>query len=206
MWGLQMTSLLRAFQRTAIYKFVVLSIIPNIRFSTKPTKIRGNQYKEAYKRLQVGDIILTRDESKLAGKFIDGYWDHVALFLGKEKDFEVAEMTRHGFTKSEFADVFKESSRFKIVRSSKLPSDYIEKMINKCISFDGKHYDTGFSLGIEELYCSEMIFQCDIEMRLKFDLSDLKLIGQPYLSPDGVEACHNLDIIVFDSDSIAPRY
>lgn len=201
-----MVSLVRWIQTTRLYKYIVLMVVPNIRFSTKPSKIRGNQYKAAYALLQKGDVILTRDEKKLAGQFIDGYWDHVALFLGKDNDYEVAEMTRHGFTKSEFADVFKESSRFKIVRSSKLPSDYINKMVDKCKSFDGTAYDIAFELGIKDLYCSEMIYCADDEHRLNFDLSDLKAIGRKYISPDGVEACPDLDIIVFDSDSLQPRY
>ena len=201
-----MTKLLRWIQTTKLYELIVIKLVPNIRFSTTYSKIRGNQYKAAYAVIQKGDIILTRDEKKLAGKFIDGYWDHVALFLGKGFDYEVAEMTRHGYTKSEFADVFKESSRFKIVRSSKLPSDYINSMVDKCISFDGTAYDIYFILGVIQLYCSEMIYCADYEHRLRFDLSDLKSVGRKYLSPDGVEACPDLDIIVFDSDSLQPRY
>lgn len=164
-------------------------------------KIKGNQYKSGYKLLKSGDIILTTDKKKLTSLLIPGEWNHAALCIDKglNVDYEVAEMTHADYTKSHFFDICKESDRILIMRCPDFTDTYIKAMTSQCKEYEKAKYDVEFNLGIEALYCSELIYQSDFARVLNFDLSDFAGIGRPYLSPQGIRECKNLDV-VWDSE------
>lgn len=172
------------------------------------TPFRGNKYNEAYSLIQAGDFIVCRDSVKATTLLIGGEWGHAALFMGKVTEgarYEVAEMTHHNFTKSDFFDVCKESSDIAIFRCVDFDHEYIREMLNKCKSFQDAKYDVGFELGVRALYCSELVYQADFERRLKVNLADIKGLGRQYISPVGLAKATNV-VCVYDSRKTQNRY
>ena len=205
--------------RTRFYKWVLKSIIPYVRFTTYYTSLRGEKYHEGYRKLQPGHIILTVDKKKLTSILIPGSMSHAALCVFKRpaydvllgaRAFEVAEMTHTDFTRSDFFDICKESDRVVLMQCMDWDMDYISRVIDACLSYQSAKYDAEFSLGIEALYCSELIWQADraayfketemLGSKLQVDLSDFAGIGQKYLSPDGLLFAKNVRC-VWDSDN-----
>jgi len=164
--------------------------------------MRGRKYKHAYVLLNPGDIIVSKDKYKLTTYLIPGEFAHAALCVDKNMSglcpFEIAEMTHLGFTKSTFYDVFREATRIVILRCRNWDHKYIDKVISNCEFFEGVPYDNTFELGIKALYCSELIYEADVEHRLQVSLEDLMGLGRPYISPIGLLHAKNVDII-YDS-------
>ncbi len=185
--------------QTRFYQWLVLKVLPYIRFTTYYTSLRGWKYIRGYSKLQPGDIILTIDKKKLTTFLIPGEFTHAALCVDKYKEWEISEMTHSHYTKSAFFDICKESDRVLILRCSDWDHDYIKKVIDKCKTFQEAKYDIEFSLGIKSLYCSELVYQSDFEKRLKVSLDDLAGIGREYISPTGIYNAENIQII-WDSD------
>lgn len=182
------------------YRWVLLNVIPFIRFTTYYTSLRGWKHFRGYKLLKTGDIILTIDKQKLTTLLIPGTFAHSALCVGKSQEWEISEMTHTHYTKSTFFDICKESDRVVILRCKDWGEKYInETLIPKCKSFINATYDTEFVLGVLQLYCSELVYQSDVEKRLKVSLEDLAGLGRDYISPDGLSKADNCDI-VWDSD------
>lgn len=183
-----------------IYKWLLLHVIPYIRFTTYYTSLRGWKYVRGYKLLKPGDIILTKDRKKLTSLLIGGDVTHAALCVHKGSNkYEVAEMTHNHYTKSYFFDVCKESDRVIILRCRDWSQYYTKQVIERCKTFENAKYDVGFSLGIEALYCSELVYQSDFKRKLKVSLDDLADIGRPYIAPQDLLESKNCDVI-WDSD------
>jgi hypothetical protein len=194
---------LNLFMKTKFYRWLLMKIVPYIRFSLYYTKLRGWQFHQAVKIYQPGDILLSVDKKKLTSLLIPGVFTHASFAIAKNAPFEVAEMTHANYSRSCLFDIFKEADRVVILRPE-WDEYYRSKAIEKCLSLQNATYDVSFSLGIESLYCSELVYQSDFERRLKFDLSDLAGLGRPYLSPDGIYDCGDLTVI-FDSDLCIPE-
>jgi len=188
--------------QSKFYNWVLSKIIPFIRISFYYSNMRGFKFKRAYKILRVGDIILCKDSWKLTTWLIPGEFSHAALCVDKEEysEYEIAEMTHKGFTKSTFYDIFRESTRLVILRCKDWDVDYIKKVVNKCKSFEGLSYDNMFEFGIKSLYCSEMIYEADEEKRLIVSIEDLMGLGKPYISPIGIYHAKNAEV-VWDSQN-----
>jgi len=180
------------------YAWLLKYVIPYIRFTMYYSLFPGTKYHEAYALLEPGDIIVTDDHRKLTSLLIPGVWAHAALCVGKDKVFEVAEMTHKDFTKSTFFDVCKESERVAIYRCKDFDPAYIEQMIEVCKSFEGAKYDNVFDLNVEALYCSELVWQADFESRLQVKLDDLVGLGRQYISPTGLTKAANV-VCIYDS-------
>ena len=189
---------------TKLYRWLLADIIPHIRLTTRYPRIKGDQYHRMYSALQAGDIILSADKWKLTGLLIPGDVDHAALFIGHgvvTHEVEIYEMTHKGFTQSYFFDTCKESDRVIILRCADFDAKYVEQMIAHIRKFKHVGYDQMFSLGVEALYCSELIYVADFEKRGRYNLDDLVGLGRPYLSPQGLLSVPNF-YIVYDSDLI----
>ena len=85
---------------TSLYSYLLMHVIPYIRFSLYYTSTRGWTYHQGYKLLREGDIILTQDKKKLTTLLIGGEFSHAALCVSKDGIFEVAEMTHTNYTRS----------------------------------------------------------------------------------------------------------
>lgn len=189
---------------TRVFRWLLIEIIPYIRFTTYYTSLRGYKYHAGYPFLRPGHIILTKDKKKLTTVLIGGEFTHAALCVGLEimgDDFEIAEMTHTNFTRSYFFDVCKESDRVVILECTEFDPKYVREVVEKCLSFHDAEYDTEFELGIKSLYCSELVYQSDFERRIGGSLEDLAGLGRPYISPTGLYQAKNVRVI-WDSDDV----
>lgn len=184
---------------TAVYRWLLLHLVPYIRFSCYYTSFRGWRYQRGYKFLSPGDIILTNDAWKLTSFLIPGVWTHAALCVTRDSEFEIAEMTHTDFTRSTFFDLCKEATRIAIFRCQEWDAPYIKQVIAKCLSFQKCKYDIAFSQGPEALYCSELIIESDFEHRLKASNEDIHGLGMLYVSPTGISKATNI-VKIWDSD------
>ena len=185
--------------QTRLYAWLLIKVIPYIRFTCYYTSLKGYQYQKGYKKLSKGDIVLTVDKKKLTSMLIPGTWTHAALCVGKGSAWELSEMTHENYRKSTFFDICKEADRVCILRCKDWTRRYIARVVDRCKTFENVPYDMSFMLGVKALYCSELIFMSDIEGRLKVDLSDLAGLGREYISPDGLYLAENVKVI-WDSD------
>jgi hypothetical protein len=180
---------------THFYNYMLIHVIPYIRFTLYYTSFKGWKYHQGYKLLQPGDIILTQDSKKLTTFLIGGEYSHAALCVSKDGIFEVAEMTHTNYTKSCFFDICKEADKVAIIRCKDWDPEYTIKVIEKCRTFEDCLYDNEFEFGVKSLYCSELVYQSDFEKRLIVSLEDLAGIGRLYISPFGLYQAKNIEII-----------
>lgn len=188
--------------QTQFYAWLLKRVIPYVRFTTYYTSMRGWKYRRGYKLLQTGDILLALDRKKLTTLLIPGEFSHAALCINKGSDFEVAEMTHQDFTRSTFFDICKEADRVVLLRCPAWDEDYLKTVIGNCLTFADCHYDYLFTLGVKSLYCSELVYQSDIENRIGARLDDLAGLGRPYISPTGLYKTmeRGSTILIWDSD------
>jgi len=187
------------------YYWLLMHVVPYIRFSMYYTSLRGWRYMRGYAKLENGDILCVVDKKKLTSFLIPGTFSHAALVVNKFAEWEISEMTHKNYTKSTFFDICKEADRVVILRCRAWDKEYITNtVIPNCKKMEGALYDISFELGVKMLYCSEMVYLSDSEKRLDLDLSDLIGIGRPYISPDGLYMARNVDII-WDSDKEIPE-
>lgn len=187
--------------QSSFFSWLMIHVVPYIRFTTYYTSFRGYQYLIGYELLEPGDIILTTDKLKLTSFLIPGEFSHAALCVNKDgHNFEIVEMTHENFHKTWFFDVCKESTRLVILRSKKkLNRSKIIQVIKKALSFERSIYDLQFGLGVKALYCSELIYHA-YKKFIKFDLTDVESLGRNYISPGGIYDSDDLKL-VFDSDN-----
>ena len=144
--------------KTKIYKHVLMKIIPYIRFSLYYTDMTGVKYNALNKAMQPGDILLCIDKKKLTTKLIPGEFSHAAMCVSNDGVWETSEMTHNDYSKTCMFDICKESDRVVILRPG-LPLSVINKAIEKCKTYQDVDYDIEFSLGVEALYCSELVYE-----------------------------------------------
>ena len=193
------------FTNTKFYAWLLLSVIPYIRFTTYYTSFRGWKYHRGYNLLKPGHILLARDDKKLTTVLIGGMFTHAAFCVGKfgteqYPNFEVAEMTHENFTHSHFFDICNQADRVVILECKDFDPEYTQKVIEKCLSFKDATYNVQFDLGIKALYCSELVYQADYERRLQVNLEDLAGLGQQYISPTGLYKGKNV-VVIWDSSA-----
>ena len=188
--------------QTKIFRWLLSSVVPYIRFTTYYPKFSGRQYRNAYHLLSLGDILLCSDNRKLTTKLIGGELTHAALCVGKGDlvMWETLDMTHEDCRRGQFFDICKESDRVVILRCTDWDSAYISKVITKAQDFYdwGIQYDYSFKLGVKALYCSELVYEADVERRLKVKLDDVAGLGIPYISPTGLYNAENVKVI-YDS-------
>lgn len=185
--------------QTKVYRWFLLKFMPGKRFTWKVPSIKGSQFNEGHHLLKPGDIVLCIDTRAFTGASIKyltkGEFSHAALSFGRWPDYEIAEMLGEGYTRSCFYDLVHESERVVILRCKDFDEEYIKKMLAKCESFCSAQYDIEFDLGIQALYCSELVYQSDFERRLQVDLSDLAGLGRKYISPTGLYHAKNVEVV-----------
>jgi len=179
--------LILSMTKTTPYKWLVLDVIPYIRFSFYYTSLKGWQYQRGHKLLEPGHYLLTDDKWKLTSILIPGPWTHAAFCVDKDSEFEIAEMTHENFTHSMFYDICQQSTRVRIYDCYGWDAAYKQQMIEKCLSYENTPYDVSAERGDSALTCSEMIGYLDYADRLGVSYDDALGLGIPYLSPTGLD-------------------
>lgn len=185
------------------FSYLLLKVVPYIRFTTYYTTLRGWKYHRGYQLLRPGHIIVSSDKKKLTTLLVGGEWCHAALCVGLRSqgaEYEIAEMTHTNYTRSDFFDICKEADRVAILECRDFDPNYVNLVIARCLEFQGAQYDVQFSLGVQALYCSELVYQSDFEHRLQASLTDIAGLGRPYISPTGLFNAKNVRVI-WDSDA-----
>ena len=186
--GLKTTArhLILSMTKTTPYKWLVLDVIPYIRFSFYYTSLKGWQYQRGYALLEPGHFILTDDRWKLTSLLIPGEWTHAAFCVAKGCEFEIAEMTHENFCHSTFFDICQQATRVQICDCYDWDAQYKEDMIRRCYDFENIPYDVSFETDDSALYCSEIIGSLDKQNRLQASYDDALGLGIFYLSPTGL--------------------
>jgi hypothetical protein len=206
--------------QTRLYAYLMNHVVWRLRLSNYYTSFTGAQYHSGYEKLQPGMFILCVDNHKLVNAVVDGTFSHAALCVAKGTKYliepnrgamnalatyppEIVELVHEGYNKAHFFDVCKESDRVAIFDCRDWSADHKASMVDSAKLFENCSYDIHFTLGVEALYCSELIYQCDLEAggganKLQVSLADLAGLGRPYISPDGLAKALN-SICVWDS-------
>ena len=67
------------------------------------------------------------------------------------------------------------------MRCRKITEEQLTKAIEKCKSLEDATYDAEFSLGIKELYCSELIYVSYENNLIEANLEDFVGLGRDYI-------------------------
>ena len=193
-----MKKVLLLFMQSKLYSWLLMKVVPFIRFTMYYTSFPGYKFYTAYLLLRPGDILVSKDKKKLTTMLVGGEWTHAALCVSKDKMFEIAEMTHKNFTRSTFFDFCKENDEIAIYRLINDSPDYIDGMIIQCLSMSDTEYDNQFKLGVEALYCSELVYLSDFERRIGASLDDIAGLGREYISPTGLTKGDGVKLI-YDS-------
>lgn len=196
-----MKPLIMWYLNTSFNRWVVLKLLPKLRFSNTYAKLSGLDYRLAYDRLKAGDIVLSTDKANLSTKLVGGKYTHAMFCVGKDSSgralVEIVEMVGEGFKETDFFSVCKQADEIAVVRCDSFDPEYIEKMVEKAITFRGTPYDVKFEMesGYKALYCSELVYDIDFEHRLEVSLEDIAGLGREYISPTGLFKAKNASII-----------
>jgi hypothetical protein len=195
--------MLRWLMRTRGYRWVMMKVMPFARFSMGYSDIRGWKFARGYQLLHPGHIVLSVDRKKLNTLLIPGIFSHACLCVDGDlwSEWEISEMTHLNFTKSTFYDVCAEADRVVILECPDWDIAYVEKVIERCKSFEHVKYDIEFEPGLKNLYCSELVYEADFERRLKLpELKPTRLINRTLIPPDALYYAANVRV-VWDSDA-----
>ena len=188
-------------QRTWLYRWLMWYVVPHVRVSVCHTSMTSRKYRHGVMQMRRGDIILTTDNRALSTICVPGTHTHALLCINRSERM-CAEMTHSGYGEIHVAKAFFHASRVVILRCPDWDESYIDRVVTKCRSFAGTKYDTQFDLDPDEIYCSELPWQSDVEGRLLVVPSRAWGTGQLVVTPDNLAAA-NVDV-VFDSDEEQP--
>jgi hypothetical protein len=179
--------------QTRFYVWLMLHVIPFVRFSMYYTKIEPSIVAIGYKYLEPGDFILAVDKKKLTSLLVPGIFTHAAFCIAKGmyKKAEISEMTHENYHLTTWCRFCNESDRVVIIDNPKWSQRYRNEMVKKDKTFKDCKYDTSFEFGINALYCSEKNYHLDFKRTLGIDTSDLCGLGRKYVSPDDIAHASN---------------
>lgn len=156
-------------------------VLPKIRFSTQPPRMTSEQFRRFMNVVQPGDIVFSKDRSKLSNLMIGGFWAHVGVV---DLTGEIIEAHYPKVRRIHPAEFCFTSDLVGIVR----PGDALlrKSIAENSPKFIGMPYDTLFVDGRESLYCSELVWTLDPFNKLGFDTTDEVGLGIGYVSPDDI--------------------
>lgn len=187
--------------KTTVYKYVMIKIVPYIRFSIYYTSFTGIKYNVLAENMKPGDVILCTDSKKLTTMLVPGEFSHAALCVSNDGVWETSEMNHYDYDKTTLFDICKMSDRVVLLRPQ-LPDSVINEAVERCKSFENINYDITFTLNVKTLYCSELVYMSYTGNSLEVNVSDEVGLGKPYVSPTGLYNSNKLKVII-DSDNIS---
>jgi len=117
-------------------------------------KVKGDEEREVLKKLQKGDILLTRFDRYVTSWFIPGYYTHVVLYIG---DQQVIHAITKGVVHEDILSVLR-CDHVCVLRPKNVSSEEIDVAVNYAKGLEGRQYDFIFdSVDDENLYCSELV-------------------------------------------------
>ena len=188
---------------TGFWRWLITGLLPRIRFSTSHGGISGRKFLKLSELLEPGDLILAYDNTLPTAFLVPGEFSHGALCISNDlqNPWQVSEMTHEGYTKSAFYDVCRRSSRVAIYRCFDWDEAYVNEVIRAARELDGASYDAQFRFGVKQLYCFELLYQSDVEKRLKWLVGSLPGLGIPYVNSGSIIDAPNTYLVV-DSSTV----
>jgi len=165
--------------------------LPKIRFTTQPPKMTSGQFREFIAAIQPGDIVFSKDRSKLSNILIGGFWAHVGVV---DKFGEIVEAHYPRVRRIHPAEFCFTSDLVGIVRPN--DAQLRQTIAEQSPSLVGIPYDTLFVDGRESLYCSELVWTLDPSNKLGFDTTDEVGLGIGYVAPDDIFKSKNVEFAV----------
>jgi len=148
-----------------------------------------------------GDVFATRHDDAMTNLFLPGFWPHVALYIGTNKDREKigAEPSRPAYQthpgEVHFLEAKKDGVLFRpydetlsvdncVILRPRIERPDLANALNRAMSHSGKLYDFVFDFAqAERLVCSELIYRAyDGVSDIEFELSEKA--GRKYLSAE----------------------
>lgn len=166
--------------RISFVQWILIIVIPKIRFSVKPPKMTGSAFAEFTSMLRPGDLVFSSDRSKLSSWLIPGQWDHVGIYIGNS---EIVEAVQPLVRITSPFDFCHSSDVVGIARPLWKNLRYVLSVSRATV---GRPYDTFFDGGNDALYCSELIALIDAQNELNLDHSDAVGMGAEYVTPDEI--------------------
>lgn len=186
--------------KTKLYKWIVLKLIPKLKYPTIHTKLNGQTYNLFYEILKPGDVLLSKNKWSMSSLLVPGDFSHAAFCVSKDGKNEIIEAVAQGVRTVTFYDFYKDCSDIAILRGSGelFTPGYIARMCHKAIYFYNNRtgYDYMFEFGVDALYCSELIAHIDFDQKFGFSYMDLAGLGRYYISPTGILHGKNIEVIV----------
>ena len=167
-------------------------------------------------RLQPGDVLLVRDDSRLTAAILPGFWTHAALFLGGRPDLEVLGLNSHPHVVRHWHEIPENCGplglviealfpcvqlnpvekclrvdHFVVLRPT-LPASDIASAIGEALGHLGKPYDFEFDFNnSSRIVCTELVYR-SYHNRGAMTFSLTKRLGRFTLTGDDIIA-HALD-------------
>ena len=186
--------------RTPAYKYVLNKVLPKWQWRKKKYTPEAMHWQylclirtlnEYFRdvRYANGVVISTRDSSKVTGLIIPSDLDHSAIierWSEQLQDFSIIHAVADGVQRGTLKELCTSCEGFVAHVGEDWDYDYRVSMVDRAVQMLGKPYDGSFKFGVEELYCSEIIYLADFDKRCKYDTQDLAGLGQEYISPKGI--------------------
>lgn len=163
-------------------------------------------------QLQPGDILLVRDDRRLASAILPGFWTHAALFVGGRSDLENLGLGSHPYVAKHRREIPEQPGPLGLVIEAlapcvklnpleaclrvdhlvvlrpSLPADEIAAAIGEALGHLGKPYDFEFDFNItSRIVCTELVYRSYHNRgRLQFTLT--KRLGRFTLTGDDIMA------------------
>jgi len=121
--------------------------------------------------LRTGDLLFQAGESDFTDAIeavTDGNWSHVGIVERTADGLSILEATpSQGVVRSTLPQFLEDAARLpdgtpavKAFRVEGMTSDALEEAVRKAAEQIGKKYDFAFLPGMEEVYCSELVYGC----------------------------------------------
>ncbi len=173
--------------------------------------ITAETVAELYPRLKPGDILLVRDDTRLAAAILPGFWTHAALFLGGCADLEAMGLRPHPYITRHWHQLQEKPAAMGLViealapcvqlnplekclrvdhlvvlRPAALPEAEVAAAIGEAIGQLGKPYDFEFDFNkSSRIVCTELVYR-SYHKRGSISFTLTKRLGRFTLTGDDI--------------------
>jgi uncharacterized protein YycO len=138
--------------------YLLRALYPFMRFSAhlgKPEpKVTYEFYLEVASKIEVGDVLLSREDYKFTNLMIPGFWSHAAIYAG---DGWVMEAVGDGVHKVSLVEWILDKDHVAVKRF-KTPKEKRELAGKLALSHDGEPYDYQMGADNQAWYCAELAY------------------------------------------------
>lgn len=180
-------------------RFYLLKLLyPFMKFAAKlgkpEPKVTAEFYYELVDKLEVGDILLSKEDLKLTNVLIPGFWSHAAIYA--EKNY-VVEAIGSGVIKTPLVQWVLSKDHIMVLRMKNVSKELRERAGQFSLDHVGEGYDYEFSSGNQAWYCAELAYFVYDEVMgdgCPFKLQET--FGVPTVTPeDFAQAKDKMDLI-----------